>query len=182
MSRDAGYPGNLLKQDQLNSPHGGEGARNFGGAAWDFLDGWVRDIADWFLQHLRRDADITGVLVQDSVVVGDCIGMDLSRSINGRAWVGKMTSITSGNGVFIGIALEAVTAGLRCQVASHGPIAANFTLLNPALLAAGKVPVAVDDPGTNRLRVATVSDDVVGLSDPSGNVMLFAPGRVATLV
>lgn len=182
MSRDAGYPSNLLDQDILNSLYGGEGARNMGGPAWDFLNGWVRSIADRILTHLRIDADYQAPVVQDATVVGDCIGIDLSRSsAAGGPWIGKMSSIAAGNAVFLGVAADNVTAALRCKMAGHGPIPANVSLLSPALVAAGKVLITVDSVA-NRLKVAAVGDDAVGYSDPKGNVMLFAPGRVVTLV
>jgi hypothetical protein len=182
VAQDSGYPGNLLKQDQLNSPFGGEAENNFGGKAWKFFGGWMRDLADWFLQHSRQDMDVQAPLVQDALVVGDCVGMDLSRSSAlGGAWIGKMSSIAAGNAVFLYVAMDNVTAGLRCKAAGHGPIPASVSLLNPALLAGGKTLIAVDSVA-NRLKVAGVGDDGVGYADPKGNVILFAPGRVVTLV
>jgi hypothetical protein len=181
MARDAGYPDNLLEQDEMPSPYGGEGGRDFGGLAWDWLHGIIQTISKRILQHLRVDHDAHAPIVQDAVVVGDCIGVDLSRTASGRPWIGKMTSISANNAVFLGVALEGRTAGLRCRVAAHGLVDATVTGLIGTAVSAGKVDVSVN-ASTNKLKVAAVGEEVVGWSDTGGNVMLLAPGRLAAIV
>lgn len=182
MAQDPGYPGNLLKQDQLNTPYGGEAENNFGGKAWKFLHGWVRDIADWFLQHVRQDMDIQAPVVQTTVVVGDLLAHDLSRTAaGGRPWIDKLSNAVVGKAIFLGVAMDNVTAGLRCKMTTHGPVPANVTLLNPAVLTGAPTNITFDRVA-NRFKVAGGGDPVVAIADAQGNINLFAPGRTAALV
>lgn len=178
-TRDPNYPDNLLEADVLNSLYGGAVQSAMDKDAWAFLNGWVRSIAKRILTHLRVDFDSQALLTQDSVVMGDCLAMDITRtSATGGPWIGKIQSITAGNAIFLGVALEPKVGGQRVQCATHGALSAVVTGLG-ATAASGLVAV---DRSTSRLRAWVAGDDAVAYSDTKGNISLFGLGRVAAAV
>lgn len=164
------YPDNLFDQDQLDPQYGGEAATKFGGRAWTWITGWVRAIARSYLAHVRQNYRTRAVIVQDAVVIGDCLGMDMSAAnLDGTAKIAKMSVIGFANARFIGVAADAGAAGSRVRVATDGPTPKSITLLSG--VGGGNVPVSVNF-GTNRLKLWVLAEVVVGYSDPQGNVLL----------
>jgi hypothetical protein len=175
MARDPGYPNNLLKQDRLNSLFGGEQGNAFGLPAWLFLNGWVRDLADWFLTHIRVSWSTQVIVTQEAVVAGDVLGMSVLQSApDGGPYVARLASIPLIERLAIGLAAEPAAAGSRVLMISGGVVPAAITGL-------GSIPstdVRVSaDLNTGRLKAWAPGEEVLGYTDRRGNVLLLAPAR-----
>jgi hypothetical protein len=171
MAQDQGYPDNLFRFDQLNTLFGGEVKSAFGGPAWEFINGWVRDIASSFLAHIRVSWSTQTPITQEAVVVGDCMAMDFSRAVDGGGpYVGKLSSIGDTNGSFLGLAAEPAGAGSRVRVASGGVVPSSITGLTSLASRMGVTPDLI----SNKLRAAQPrTEQVIGYSDVKGNVLLI---------
>lgn len=165
------YPDNLFDQDQLDPNYGGEAASKFGGRAWTWITGWVRSIARSYLAYIRQNYRTRALLVQDAVVIGDCVGMDMvSANVDGTPRITKMSIIGLANARFLGVCADAGAAGSRVRVAADGPTPQSIT----GLTNVGGFNLAISvNFGTNKLKAWVGGEIKVGYSDSQGNVLLL---------
>jgi hypothetical protein len=175
MAADAGYPSNTFKTGILNSLYGGATGREWGGPAWDFISGWVRDIADWLITNVMVPWRVSVVTTQDALMPGDIVVMDLTRSatVNGLPYP-YFRKFNGGSGyVALGLAAAAAGSGGLATVAYSGPVPVSMTGLT-GLTAGSRVS---GDATTGRLKAWAVGDEALGYVDPAGNVFVLGAGR-----
>ncbi len=183
MPRDPGYPSNTFLTGVLNALYGGGTAREWGGEAWDFLQGLVRDHGKWLLTWKRKPYDTNTGVTQASVVAGDILCIDLSQSTTitvdvvteDYPYIAKFTG--AANQIVIGIALESAGAVAEVHFANGGLLPAKYFGL--AGSAAGTAVSA--NTTTSRLKVWVAGDEILGFLDAKGNVLFLSAARAASL-
>jgi hypothetical protein len=177
---DPGYPNNTFKQGVLNTLYGGEARNKWGGKAWTFLNGWVRDIADWLLTWKRQPYQHCVLLVQDSLSPGDVIVWDFGLTATDPLtsqkthYLRKASSGTgAANAIVVAIALESIGAGSQVNACMGGLLPA--ALFNLAGQPGGSL-ISVNY-ATGTLKAWASGDEAIGYVDALGNILFLGAAR-----
>jgi hypothetical protein len=174
------YPDSNFNLDQDDDDqYGGGDPDIIDSDAWTYVTGKVRAIALRFLSHARVPWSTAVVVVQESVTVGDALAMDMSRDFTDPTtqlklpFVARYTTIVAAGGTpqFIGVAVAVGAALAKAQIAVGGMLPQAITGLG-TMTGGAKVSV---NPATSRLKAWVGGDTAVGMTTPSGCVLLDSP-------
>lgn len=182
MARDPGYPSNLFRQGLKNTLYGGAAGNEFGGDAWTYLCGIAKDIHDHLLDYRRRPYTVEFGIVQNDVVPGNILAVDLGLSttatVDGSAvaypYIRKIGSGSGlANAVVIGVAVDAASSGAQVAYATSGLLpAALFNLSGNSPKTAVTANLA-----TSTFKLAGIGDETLGYLDVIGNILLLGAAR-----
>lgn len=167
------YPDTTLNDDVLDPDFGGQTSTAFGGPAFKWINSMLRFLGAAYLRYARVPYGTLVVVTQQACAAGQALvfSADLPQP-GGAYYVAPYNAPGLTNRRFVGLALEAASAGARVRAAPLGVVPAAITGVTPGT-AAGDLGI---DPTSARLRVATGGDTVVGRNDLQGNALLFAYG------
>jgi hypothetical protein len=166
------YPNSALVDDVLDESYGGQPGNAWGSPAFAWVNSVLTFLGDAYLKYTRVPYTTLVVTVQQAVAAGDAIVLYPDNGVVGGGFYAARYAASQTNLHLLGIALEPVSAGAKCRVASQGIVPARLT----GLTATGSSADVGIYATTGRLRIAQGGDTVVGRVDANGNLLLYGYG------
>ncbi len=164
------YPNTNLP-GAVDPPFGGRPASEFGGPAWQWLNGVVQFFQSWFVGNQYQPRDTVVVLSSQAAAIGAVAVFVAGNTVPGGGYDVRPYVASLATPRLLGVYLEACSAASAARVCTRGIVPASVSGLGPG--AAGDVGL---NAATGLLRRAQVGDVLVGTCDVQGNVLLTGYG------
>lgn len=183
---DQSFPSNLLEFYLQNTLAGGNPSGLVGPADLTYLQGAILSLQKMFLKHHRVHFVPSLAYMQEAVVPGDALAIDLNRDAADDSalvipFIGKWSTIKGAGGgavpILVGMSVVTAGSGSLCLYAAQGPVEARFTGIAPGQFSSGGQ--VTFDVTTNKARVAVPGDEIHGYASPKGSMLLLGTGRPA---